>query len=509
MSGTEEIIKRILALRPQLKKEAVVSLIEEERAKTAGLLTEEAAAHLVASNLGLDGAGERIEAKLMIGDLTAGLSDVTISGRVIYVFPARSFTRRDGREGKVLRMLLGDRTGKVNVVFWDEKADHVSASKVKQGKIVMVLHGYTRERRDEIELNVGNRGQIFFEPLGKVDEDYPPIESFFKTPKEVQGTGSINIQGVVVDKYPVSTFTRSDGGVGKVSRLILEEGGGRVNLVLWDERVDEVEDVGLGTRLRIISGSIRERDARGAEVHSNWSTAIEVIESGVEPNEPVSEWTKLADLKAGMRSVNVAARVAQIGGVREFTHRDGSAGKVASVLLQDESGIVRLNLWNNEADLLNELQIGVIVTVENGYTRMGLGTLGLNVGQYGRLTIAPENIEVAALNRDQHITEIRDLKEGTNNITVRGQILESPEIRDVETARGSTRVASFRIEDETGQVRVSLWRDLIKEVEGLTPGTTIRVENCNVRPPFDGLLQLSSNLFTKIFEEGIPRKKAL
>ncbi len=63
MSSMEEIIKRILALRPNLTKEAVEKLIDEERAKAAGLLTEEAAAHLVASNLGLDGAGERIEAK--------------------------------------------------------------------------------------------------------------------------------------------------------------------------------------------------------------------------------------------------------------------------------------------------------------------------------------------------------------------------------------------------------------------------------------------------------------
>ena len=49
-------------MRPNLTREAVERLIDEERAKAAGLLTEEAATHLVASNLGLDGAGERIEA---------------------------------------------------------------------------------------------------------------------------------------------------------------------------------------------------------------------------------------------------------------------------------------------------------------------------------------------------------------------------------------------------------------------------------------------------------------
>jgi len=501
MSGTEEIIKRILALRPQLTREAVERLIDEERAKAAGLLTEEAAAHLVASNLGLDGAGERIEAKLRIGDLTSGLSDVSLTGRVVHIFPARTFSRRDGREGKVLRMILGDRTGLVTVVCWDEKADHVAASKVKPGKIIRVLHGYTRERRGEVEVNVGSRGQIYLEPLDAVDEEYPPVESFFRTPGEVHGAGSVNLVGVVVDRYPASTFTRRDGSEGKVARLVLEEGGGRVNLVLWDDRVDELGDVGVGTRLRVINGSARVRDDGSVEVHTSWATAVEVMEVGVEPEEPVSPWTKLADLRAGMRGVNVIARVAQIGGVREFTRRDGSAGRVASVLLEDDSGAVRLNLWGDDVELLKEMDVGAVVSVENGYTRIGLGTVGLNVGQNGRLTINPENIEVSAPSRDHRLVDIQGLREGQRDIIVRGRVLDAPEIREVETARGPARVASFRIDDGTGEARVSVWRDLVDEVKELTPGTFIRIENCDVRPPFDGLLQVSSGLFTRIVVE--------
>ena len=501
MSGTDDIIKRILALRPKLTREAVERLIDEERAKAAGLLTEEAAAHLVASNLGLDGAGERIEAKLRIGDLTSGLSDVSLTGRVIHVFPPRSFSRRDGREGRVLRMLLGDQTGSVAVVCWDEKADHVAASRVKPGKIVRVLHGYTRERRGEVEVNVGRRGQIYLEPLDAVDDRYPPVESFFRTPADIHGAGSVNLVGVVVDRYPVSTFTRRDGGVGKVTRLVLEEGGGRINVVLWDDRVDEFGSVETGTRMRLINGSARVRADRSFEVHATWATAVEVLEVGVEPEEPVSPWTKLADLRAGMRGVNVAARVAQIGGVREFRRRDGGEGRVASVLLEDDSGSVMLNLWGEEIEMLTELDIGAVVVVENGYTRMGLGTVGLNVGQNGRLTLNPEDVEVKPTTSDRRLIELQSLREGLGNIIVRGRLLDSPEVREVETARGPTRVASFRIDDGTGEARVSVWRDLIKEVEGLTTGTMVRIENCNVRPPFDGLMQVSSGLFTRIIVE--------
>lgn len=501
MSGTGDIIKRILSLRPQLTREAVENLINEERVKAAGLLTEEAAAHLVASNLGLEGAGERIEAKLRIGDLTSGLRDVSLTGRVIHVFPARSFSRSDGREGRVLRMLLGDRTGTVNVVCWDERADHVVASKVRPGKIVRVLHGYSRERRGEVEVNVGDRGQIYLEPLDATVKDYPPVDDFFRTPAEIHSAGSVNLVGVVVDRYPISTFTRRDSSTGKVTRLVLEEGGGRINVVLWDNRVEEFVDIEVGTRLRLINGSAKVRMDRSIEVHVDWSTAVEVLEVGTEPNEPVSPWTKLANLTSGMRSVNVAARVAQVSEAREFTRRDGSAGKLASVLLEDDTGSVRLNLWGEEADMLREIEVGSVVAVENGYTRMGLDAVNLNLGQNGRLTINPEDVDVESGDGAQRLVELQSLRENMGNIVIRGRLIEQPEVREVQTARGPTRVASFRINDGTGEARVSMWRDLIEEVEGLSPGTVVRIENCNVRQPFDGLMQVSSGLFTRIIIE--------
>jgi replication factor A1 len=497
MSSTD-IIKRILALKPELTFEVVERLIDEERAKAAGLLTEEAAAHLVALNLGLDSAGERIAAKLRIGDLTSGLSDVSITGRVIHIFPPRTFSRRDGREGKVMRMLLGDKSGSVAVVLWDEKADQVSASKLAPNKIVRILHGYTRERRGEIEINVGNRSQIFQAPLDALEKDFPPVESFYKTPLEIHGPGTVNLEGVVVDRFPASVFTRQDGSEGKVARLILEEGGGRITIVLWNDKVDELQDIEIGTKLRITGGSARSRDDGKIEVHSDWATSFKILETGVLPQIPVPHWTKTADLREGMREVNVAARVAYIGSERTFSRRDGSVGRVASLLLEDETGTVRLSLWEKDVDLIKDLKIGTILSVENGYTRMGLGAVGLNAGRSSRITINPEGVEVTSQKIEDKTISIIDVREGQTNITIRGRVLEAPIIREVQTARGSATVASFRIDDTTGEARVSIWRDLIKEVEGLELGSLVRIENCNVRPPFEGIIQVSSGMFTRI-----------
>lgn len=496
--STDDIIKRILLVKPNLTKEAIVKLIEDERVKAAGLLTEEAAAHLVAANLGINGAGEKIDAKLRIGDLTSGLSDVNLTGRVVHIFPSRTFDRDNQRKGKVLRMILGDKTGTVNLVFWDEKADFVEASKLKPGKIVRLLHGYSRERRGNIEVNVSNRGQLYMEPLDAIEEDFPDIEAYFITPAGVFGSGRVHLKGVVMDSYPVSIFQRQDGSEGKVSRLVLEEGGARINLVLWDDKVDEYGDIEKGTLIRVISGNTRQGNTGNPEIHVSWDTAIQIIERGVKPIEPVPFWTKIGDLKEGMGNVNVAAIAINVDEPREFIRRDGTPGKVISVLLEDDTGTIRLSLWDDDVNRALKLSDSSVVVVENGYTRFGYGAVDLNVGRSGRVHFDPEDLDMELPEIEMKIIRIVDLRENQKNITIEGQLLDDPVQRDLETIRGPATVTNFRIDDSTGSARVSLWRDLAEEAMELTAGAYIRLEYVNVREPFDGLIQVSNGSFTKL-----------
>jgi len=194
-------------------------------------------------------------------------------------------------------------------------------------------------------------------------------------------------------------------------------------------------------------------------------------------------------------------QVAHISDERVFTRRDGSTGRVASVLMEDETGTIRLSLWDDDVDLTNDLETGSTISVENGYTRISLGAVGLNAGQSSRITLNPEDVEVAAPRMEDKLVDIQDLREGQTNVYVRGRVLESADVREVETARGPMMVASFRIDDGTGEARVSVWRDLVSQAEGLSQGSLVRLENCNVRPPFEGLMQISSGMFTRIVVE--------
>ena len=59
-----------------------------------------------------------------------------------------------------------------------------------------------------------------------------------------------------------------------------------------------------------------------------------------------------------MTDVDVLGRVVDVGQVREFTRSSGEVGRVGDLYLIDETGSMRLSLWDNKADALEDISVG-------------------------------------------------------------------------------------------------------------------------------------------------------
>ena len=95
---------------------------------------------------------------------------------------------------------------------------------------------------------------------------------------------------------------------------------------------------------------------------------------------------KVSELKPGMRRVDVTAKIGEISPTREVTTRRGEQSRVATAVVSDDSGTVKLNLWNEQID---QVKTNDTVTIENGYVDSFRGETQLNVGRYGKLTVQP------------------------------------------------------------------------------------------------------------------------
>jgi len=94
---------------------------------------------------------------------------------------------------------------------------------------------------------------------------------------------------------------------------------------------------------------------------------------------------KIKELRNGMRRVNVEAKVLEKSSPREVMSRYRDViHRVATAIISDDTGKIKLTLWNDQIDQVN---VNDNIKIENGYVTTFRGEIQLNVGRYGKLTV--------------------------------------------------------------------------------------------------------------------------
>lgn len=91
---------------------------------------------------------------------------------------------------------------------------------------------------------------------------------------------------------------------------------------------------------------------------------------------------KIGDLKAGMPGVSIVGRIDSVTEPRTVNLRAGGTAQVADAIVSDETGNVKLSLWDDQINLVKQ---GDKISIENGYTQSYRGEISLNIGRYGKL----------------------------------------------------------------------------------------------------------------------------
>ena len=91
------------------------------------------------------------------------------------------------------------------------------------------------------------------------------------------------------------------------------------------------------------------------------------------------------DLRNGMKRVTVEANVVEKGETREVRSRyKDETYNVADAVVADETGSIKLTLWNEQID---HVEVGNRIKIENGYVTSFQGQIQLNVGKFGTMTV--------------------------------------------------------------------------------------------------------------------------
>jgi replication factor A1 len=274
--STQTLIEQILTKNPQISQTKLMERLAAERARCGGLLGDETLLRLIAAKLGVEVSQNSIQNSgfLSINRLCTGLNDVSVAGRTVAVFPAKTFQGAE-KSGKYASIMIVDCDGVLRVMLWDEKAELVERGELKVDQTVRLLHGYTREDRGgKTELHLGSKSQVEIEPDLKAAE-YPTIEKFITKINQLNpALGNVHVYGSVKEVLSKKNFARNGSEEGTVLRLSLADDSGAVVVVVWNEKVAEIEKSAPNTRLLLVNARVKEAQGGGVEVHVDSGTFV-------------------------------------------------------------------------------------------------------------------------------------------------------------------------------------------------------------------------------------------
>ena len=366
----EEIIGQIRSKHPEISEEEIAERLKKEKHRTGGFISDTTLLRMIAAQMGMETQSSDLATPtLSVFDLVPGLGDVTVVGRVVAVFPPKTFNGE--RKGKIASLLIADELDIVRVVMWNDKTKLVESGSVKVGQILRVSHAYAKEGRGgKVELHVGDRCKWEVDPPGVKVNKYPTISRFTTRIDQItpdQKSQKVNIIGKVKKVFPASTFEREDSSSGKVMRFILIDETGEISVVSWNEKVDEIqsilkEDVGL----QIVNAKVKKAMEQKAEIHIDSETYVATF-------VPEEEHLKIANLKDGLTHVNVEGEVATKPVIRDVkTFKKETVG-LTTFELKDDTGRIWVSAWREHSNIAGKLKMGDRIMMKNAQVKKGFG----------------------------------------------------------------------------------------------------------------------------------------
>jgi replication factor A1 len=239
-----------------ISREELDKRVNKKLEQLSGLISREGAAHIIANELGIN----LLEAKglLKIKDLVAGLKGVTINGKVIRKYEPRSFSN-EKRSGRLARFLVGDESGVVMVVLWNDQVD--VHEKIKESDIVRIKDCYVKDNNGRVELHLNESAGLEINPDGVEVEARPAPQQGNRVRKKIYGLSEndndVEILATIVQVFDIKFFevcpecnkrVKAEEGSGKfvclehgeirpgygaVLNLFVDDGSDNVRVVLW------------------------------------------------------------------------------------------------------------------------------------------------------------------------------------------------------------------------------------------------------------------------------------
>ena len=351
--------------------------------------------------------------------------------------------------------------------------------------------------REAVEQKVEQMGGLADEETAAMLIAHELSEDEVETVSDIEaGMDEVQFLAKVLSIGDLRTFERDgeDTEDGRVINVEVADETGSVRLAFWDEQAIAVDDGELEV------GEVLRIQGRPQDGYSGLEVSVDKAEPDAEATIDVEpgDGETIEGLTLGQSNVSVRGVVLDTEAIRTFERDDGSEGRVANLAIGDETGRVRVTLWDDQADTVETVTTGEAVEVVDGYVRERDGDLEVHVGEEGAVEeladadveYAPETTPIAEVAIDQ-------------TVDIGGVVRSTDPTRTFDRDDGSEgQVKNVRIQDETDDIRVALWGE--KADLDLAPGDEVVCTDVEIQDGWQDDLEASAGWRSTVvvLEEG-------
>ncbi len=296
---------------------------------------------------------------------------------------------------------------------------------------------------------------------------------------------TVNFIAKVMSVFPAREFNRNDGTIGKVGNVMVADETGSIRLTLWDDKADLIltKSIIAGQTVQI-SGYAKDGYS-GIEVNIGRNGVLIETDDVV---EATLKSQKITDIKDGMGDINISGRVLDIWDVRTFTRKDGSEGRVCNIQMGDDSGKIRVTLWDDKSDFTKELNVDDSIEIINGYARENNFSkqVEIQVGNHSVIKKTDKAVEYA-----ETFVPIADIVPG-EAYSIKGAVSGIGELKEFTRDDGTLNmVSNIYVSDDSGRIRISLWAEHATLVDELDIDTPIQIIDAFAKSGWNDEVELS------------------
>jgi ssDNA-binding replication factor A large subunit len=472
----KKMIELILKERPEIDAENIRELIDEKKRKIgSGYLTDQGALFLVGADLGVSFESvPKVQAGLK--DLYIGAKQISVSARILNLYPIHVFLKRSTNEEVKSRILtIYDKDVAVKVKLWDNLVNLPDEIGLQPGDMIKISHAYVRSGLDgKPIITLGSEGTI--EIISEQEDSIPDIDSITITVDDVnQIRDNIVIYGKINSTPRISEFNNSRGEIAKSLQMqISNEANTRsLRVIIWnivEEKIPRVLNIGMPIRLigvRIKQGN-PQYGSGDLEIHGDEGTVLELSDhqSEIEP---------------------MLLRVISIG-------KETEKGNLNCLAVDHEGRC--LSIVIDHTILSNKLKPDAMIECMPSRI-LGTSIIVSKDDSYIRIVDNNSSFPTAS----KYETKIRDIQVSENPYIIEAIVLQAPNTMEVNTkTRGTVSVTDTLLGDDTGEIRLVGWREHSSSVSELKVGDRIKLTGITANIGKESKVELTMRPYSDIYK---------